>query len=364
MNFANGLAGWGVDGSGTALVQPASDANGTSIHISATATQLTFVNSSPLTVIPGDSYSLTIRARVSPSSVGSGHFALVFLNASGTEVSRATLNFAPPTLTLGAAQTASDGTYSIAFAPLNSGGFQLQAAYPGTSALWPAFASSPLSTTPSISSNGIVNAADLKVEALPAGTWFTIYGQNLGNAAQWTNANTFTLGGASVTVCGMPAVVSYNSGPVASNGVTGWQLNALTPDGVAGQTSCPVVVTVDGQTSTPVSVNIASGIMELFSFASNGGSLPEITHANYSLVGPGSAGLIPAQPGEEVIAWGTGDCSSPSITVNGNVATVLSSARVEAGLCQLNFLVPSGASGDSQLKISTSPNVYTLSVAP
>jgi uncharacterized protein (TIGR03437 family) len=364
LNFEKGLAGWAVDGNGAAVVQPSSDANGTSIHISATSTQQTFVNSSPLTIIPGDSYSLTIRARVSPSSVGSGHFALVFLNSSGTEVSRATLNFAPPTLTLGSGQTASDGTYNIAFTPLNQGGYQLQAAYTGTSALWPAFASSPLSTTPSISSNGLVNAADLKVEALPPDTWFTIFGQNLGNAAQWTNANTFTLGGASVTVCGIPAVVSYNSGPLVSNGVTGWQLNALTPDAVAGQTSCPVVVTVDGQASPPATINIGSGIMELFSFASNGVSLPEITHADYSLVGPGSAGLIPAQPGEEVIAWGTGDCSSPAITLNGNVAAVLSSARVGPGLCQLNFLVPIGASGESQLKISTSPNVYTLSVAP
>jgi uncharacterized protein (TIGR03437 family) len=169
---------------------------------------------------------------------------------------------------------------------------------------------------------------------------------------------------ASVTVCGIPAAVSYNSGPVVSNGATGWQLNALTPDGVAGQTTCPVVVTVDGQASTPVTVNIASEILELFSFASSGGSLPLITHADYSLVGPSSAGLIPAQPGEAVIAWGTGDCLSPAITVNGKVAPVLSSERVEAGVCQLNFSVPSGSSGESPLKISTSPNVYTLWVAP
>jgi uncharacterized protein (TIGR03437 family) len=162
----------------------------------------------------------------------------------------------------------------------------------------------------------------------------------------------------------MPAAVSYNSGPVVNNGVTGWQLNALTPDAIAGQTSCPVIVTVDGQASTPVTVNIASGILELFSFASNVGSLPLITHADYSRVGPSSAGLIPAQPGEVVIAWGTGDCSSPAITVNGNVASVLASGRVDPGLCQLNFLVPSGSSGESPLKISTSPNLYTLSVAP
>ncbi len=363
-NFANGLAGWGVNGNGTAVVQLSSDANGPSIHISATASQQTFVNGGPVTVIPRDAFSLTVRARVSPASEGSGQFALVFLGADGMEVSRATIEFAPPTLALGMAQTAGDGTYHIAFAPLNSGSFQLQASYAGTSALWPAFAGSPLSTTPSISSNGVVNGADLKVEALPPDTWFTIFGQNLGSAAHWTGPNTFSLGGAGVTVCGMPAAISYNSGPVTSNGATGWQLNALTPDGVAGQTTCPVVVTVDGEDSKPVTVKIASGILELFSAASSGGSLPLITHADYSLVGPSSAGLIPAKPGEAVIAWGTGDCLSPSITVEGKTAPVLSSGRAEAGLCQLNFSVPSGSSGESQLKISTSPNVYMLSVAP
>ena len=354
LNFAKGLAGWAVEGNGTALVQPSSDANGTSILISATAAQQTYVNSSPITVVPGDGFNLTIRARVPPSSTGSGYFALVFLSG-GTEVSQTQLDFAPPILSLGTAQTASDGTYSIPFTGLNSGGFQLQAAYAGTTALWPAYASSPLSSAPSISSNGIVNAADLQVEALPPDTWFTIFGQNLGSTAQWTNADTFTLGGAAVTVCGMPAAISYTSGS---------QINALTPAGVAGQTSCPVVVTVNGQASTPVTVNIASGIMELFTFASSGVSLPVITHADYSLVGPDSAGLVPAHPDEEVVAWGTGDCASPTITVDGNEAPVLYSGVAEAGLCQLNFQVPSGLSGASQLKISSSLNAYTLSVTP
>jgi hypothetical protein len=139
LNFANGLSGWGVDGNGTAVVQPAADANGASIQISATDTEQTFVNSGPFAVTAGDSYSLTIEARVSPSSAGSGHFAVVFLGANGTEVSRDTLNFAAPILTLGSAQTASDGTYAIPFTPLNAGEFQFQAGYAGTSALWPAF---------------------------------------------------------------------------------------------------------------------------------------------------------------------------------------------------------------------------------
>ena len=72
-----------------------------------------------------------------------------------------------------------------------------------------------------------------------------------------------------------------------------------------------------------------------------------ITHADYSLVGPSSAGLIPAQPGEAVIAWGTRDCVNPTITVEGKAASVLFSGSVESGLCQINFLVPSGSSGES-----------------
>jgi uncharacterized protein (TIGR03437 family) len=363
-NFENGLTGWTVDGNGTAVVQPSSDASGKSIHISATAAQRTFINSAPLTVVPGSSYNLTIQARISPSSVGSGSFALVFLNAAGTEINRGTLEFEPTTSALGATQTASDGTYGLSFTPVDPGGSQLQAAYPGTSTLWPAFASSLLGIAPSIQSNGIVNAADFKSEPLSPETWFTIFGQNLGSAAQWTIPNTFTLGGAGVSVCGKPAEISYNSGPVVTNGVSTWQLNALTPDAVAGQTSCPVVVTVDGQASPSVTVSIASGIMELFSSTSSAGSLPTITHANYSLVGPSSAGLIPAQPGEEVIAWGTGDCSNPIVTVRGKAATVVFSGWVEAGLCQLNFLVPSGSSGEDQLEISTSPSAYLLAVAP
>ena len=364
LNFAKGITGWSVNGNGTAVVEPTSDANGKSVQISATTTQQTFINSVPIPVIAGSSYNLTIQARVSPSSFGSGHFALVFLGAAGIEISRAALEFSPTILDLGTTQTASDGTYRLSVTPLNLGGAQLRAAYSGAGTLWPAFASSLLDRSPSIPMNGIVNAADFKFEPLPPETWFTIFGQNLGSAAQWSSPNTFTLGGASVSVCGTPAAISYNSGPVFTNGATGWQMNALTPNAIAGQTTCAVVITVGGQASPTVTVNIGSGVMELFSFTSSAGSLPVITHANYSRVGPSSAGLVPAQPGEAVIAWGTGDCSTPAIMAGGEAATVLFAGRVDAGLCQFNFQVPSGSSGEEQLKISTSPSVYSLSVAP
>src|SRR5262249_62216285 len=104
--------------------------------------------------------------------------------------------------------------------------------------------------------------------------WISILGQNLGQTETASGANTLTLGGASVTVCGTAAVLNYNSGPVTTNGSTGWQINALVPDGVAGQASCPVVVTVGAHASPPVNVATAAGIMELFQFRTSAGTLP------------------------------------------------------------------------------------------
>ena len=216
--------------------------------------------------------------------------------------------------------------------------------------------------TPSITT--VLNGADFKSEALSAGDWISIFGQNFGQNAMATAANTFTLGGASVSVCGIAATLSYNSGPVTTNGSTTWQLNALMPTGVAGQTSCPVVVMVTNQSSQPASVAIARDVMELFLFTSSAGSLPIITHADYSLVGPATTGLVPAKPNETVIAWGTGDCSAPGVTVGGASATLAFSGQVEPGVCQVNFVVPNSPTGGNQLKLSTVPNSYTLWVSP
>lgn len=164
-------------------------------------------------------------------------------------------------------------------------------------------------------------------------------------------------------ICGRPAILSYNSGPVTVNGSTSWQINALIPDEAAAQMSCTVIVTVSGQASNPVSVAVAKGIMMVFQFTSSAGTLPIITHADYSLVGPASADLVPAKPNETLIAWGTGDCAAPGVTVGGTTAKVAFSGRVTAGLCQINFVVPNSPAGSNQLKFSTSSNLYNLWVS-
>jgi uncharacterized protein (TIGR03437 family) len=355
---------WKAAANGTASVQISSDVNGAALTVYATPDQHTFLNSPTLAVTPGSAFTLTIQARISPYSTGSGVFALTFL--VGDKVSsRVTLPFATGSVLLSAAQTGSDGSFGMPLPVQKTEGFQVQASYSGTDALWPAFATASHAATSSLDTNGVMNAADFKVEPMSPGAWFSVFGRNLGGYGQWTTLNTFTLGGASITVCGSPAVIAYNSGPVrGSDGTERWQLNALLPDVVAGHTSCPVIVTVNGQVTQPSTISIATGIMELFAFSTAAGLLPILTHLDYSLVGPGSAGSVPAQPGETVVAWGTGDCQSPQITVGGIAATVVFSGVTAPGLCQLNFKVPQGLSGANPLAISTSPNAYTLWLTP
>jgi hypothetical protein len=133
-NFSKGLTGWGVQGppDGDATIQLASDATSPSLLIQATAGQQSFENSSAFAVTPGSAFTLTVQARISPSSTGSAVLAFIFL-IGGSEVDsvapRVTLPFTPGTSSLGTVQTANDGSYSLTFAPQPAGVFQLQASY-------------------------------------------------------------------------------------------------------------------------------------------------------------------------------------------------------------------------------------------
>jgi len=211
----------------------------------------------------------------------------------------------------------------------------------------------------------IVNGATFQVEPLSPGTWFSVFGQNLGLAGAWGNSSSVVVGASTVSVCGSLAIVSFNSGPLQTAGGTVWQVNALMPDAAAGQTSCPVVVTANGIVSQPAIIQVSGGVMELFSFAPAPGlSLPLITHADYTLVGPTAEGLVPAYPGETVVAWGTGDCSDPATAVGGLPAIVVYAGRSSPGVCQFNFIIPASAVGSATLTLSSSPHTYTLAIAP
>ena len=364
LDFSNGLNGWGLLTTGTSNVQAAAGGTGPGLHVSVSPSQVVQLNSSTFTTTPGATYTLKVVANVDPKSYGAGYFTLIFLPTGSFGGVRQTIALDAGTSELATAQTGSDGSFALPIQPQTNGQFNLIASFAGSNTLWPASASTPLDLSPRIHSGGVVSAATQSGSSpISAGSWISIYGDNLGVAGTWSSATSTVTGGASVSICGLPAVIDYNSGPITVGGQALWQLNALIPDGAAGQQSCAVTVTVSGLTPAPATITIAPGILDLFSFTEVSGQLPVVTHADYSLVGPATSGFKPAQRGETVIAWGTGDCSSPSLTVGGVRVSVAFSGRVEAGLCQTNFAVPSSASGPVVLKTSSASS-WTLWVAP
>jgi hypothetical protein len=105
------------------------------------------VNSSVFAVKPGSPFTMTMRARVSPASAGSGNFAVIFLFDGlerGDLAPRMTVPIAPAPAVVATAQTDADGRYSAALpAQTVAGKFQVQANFAGSKAMWPAFAAVP-----------------------------------------------------------------------------------------------------------------------------------------------------------------------------------------------------------------------------
>lgn len=236
----------------------------------------------------------------------------------------------------------------------------------------------PYSALPRPTISAVVHGGSFLPVPLAPGTWFSVLGTNLGTKATASDANTFQLGGASITVCGFPAILNYNSGATQSApDVLSWQINALMPNGVLGHESCSVVVTVNGQQAAPYSVTITDESLELFQFvapASDGSApplvLPVITHADYSLVGPLAYStqllkLTPAKAGEIIILWGTG-CkmtTNPVVSINGTPAQLLFAGITGLGLCQLNIVVPPDTpSGIASLTLPDPAPSYKLAV--
>jgi len=228
-------------------------------------------------------------------------------------------------------------------------------------------------TAPTVQS--VVHGGSFLKVPLAAGTWFSVLGANLGTQAAASQADMFQLGGASITVCGFPAILNYNSGPIQSgSGASSWQINALVPGGVSTHDSCPVVVTVNGQQTPSYSVTIADESLALFQFVLPATEpsaaaivLPVITHADYSLVGPRTKyfNLSPAKAGETIILWGTGckATTEAAVTINAKSVVVAFAGITGQGLCQLNVVVPLGTpSGIVLLALPDPAPVYQLAI--
>jgi hypothetical protein len=143
LDFANGFNGWGLFDTGTSQFESTPIPPGQDLHVTAQPGQVVQLNSSTFTATPGAAYTLHIKARVSPQSAGTGYFTIIFVGSQ--EVRRDNLNLQSGIVTLGTAQTGSDGSYNLQFAaqPGDPQQLQTQADYPGidyplANARWPA----------------------------------------------------------------------------------------------------------------------------------------------------------------------------------------------------------------------------------
>jgi uncharacterized protein (TIGR03437 family) len=230
---------------------------------------------------------------------------------------------------------------------------------------------------PSVSS---VISAGANVPGLTPGGWIAIYGTSLAASAHSLAGSDIAggqlptaLAGTSVAIDGRPAALSY---------VSPTQVNALVPDSNS-RGPVTLVITTAVSPAAGTSATLSDVAPAFFPFPN---SHVAAQHANYSSVGnPGDVpGATPAHPGETILLYGTGfgptNPPTPSgglvttawslanpvtVSIGNQPAQVIYAGITEAGLCQINVVVPNlpdgeqpivaavkGASTQSGLKIS------------
>jgi hypothetical protein len=109
---------------------------GAAVLLRVPRTGTALLNSTAFPVRPGSRYDLHLTASVSAASVGSGYFALVFLD--GAEVLRETIPFQPTPLAKPTVTTSEDGRFEATLRDLPHVPLRVTAVYRGDASYWPA----------------------------------------------------------------------------------------------------------------------------------------------------------------------------------------------------------------------------------
>ncbi len=230
--------------------------------------------------------------------------------------------------------------------------------------------------TPVFSSAGVVNAASGITGPVAPGELISIYGTNLGPASGWVNTpeNNGYLGvaGYSRFVLG-PGGTFSNGAPMPIWLANANQINAFVPYTVAGATSIPVQVEVDGVLSAPVTLSVAASAFGVFTANGSGTGQGAILNQDGSY----NSATNPAARGSIISLYGTGDgnetptpgagmlvlsvpypapTASITVTIGGQPADVSYAGAapfLPAGVTQINARIPQGiAPGDAPIMIS------------
>jgi uncharacterized protein (TIGR03437 family) len=224
-------------------------------------------------------------------------------------------------------------------------------------------------SAPTITAAGVVPIYSSST-TIQAGSWISIYGSNFAlSNSTWNGDFPTSLGNVSVTVNSKPAYLWF---------VSPTQLNLQAPNDTATGTVLVAVTTPVGTTSSTVTLSQYGPSLSLLNskypaaivFTSGPGN----SGGGYDVIGPNGAFSFPSRPvkvGETVVLYGVGfgpttpvpaagqtfsgaapSVTLPKISIGGVPATVSFGGIVQAGLFQLNIVVPSVSSGDQLLQAS------------
>jgi uncharacterized protein (TIGR03437 family) len=228
----------------------------------------------------------------------------------------------------------------------------------------------PITGTPTIAAGGVV-ALSSTSNTIQAGEWTSIFGNNLASStAMWNGDFPMQLGGASVTVDGKPAYLSY---------VSPTQINLQAPDDATTGVVNVVVTTSGGSATSSVTLapfgpsfclldatHVAAIILRTDGSGADGGG-------SYDIVGPTGTSLgyktVAAKAGDTVeffaVGFGATNPSVPAgkgfagaapttnpvqVLINNVPITPAFAGLSSAGLYQINVTLPAGlGSGDVSL---------------
>ena len=218
---------------------------------------------------------------------------------------------------------------------------------------------------PVVDPNGIVNAASFISAYLPAGSiaqgsFFSIFGNNLGPPNPGQKAQSYPLG---TNLAGVTVTVTQGSATVAAIPVfvAQYQINAVMPSNAPTGT-VQVTVSYNGLTSAPAPVQVV--VANFGAFTVSGGRGPGIVQNFVSATQlPLNMTTLTAAPGDYAVLWGTGlgplpggasDTQPPAAgSLPATVQVLLGNQTIApayagrapglAGVDQIDFQLPSNA---------------------
>jgi uncharacterized protein (TIGR03437 family) len=227
-------------------------------------------------------------------------------------------------------------------------------------------------TTPTFTSDAVVNSASLDGGVVAPGELVSIYGVALGpqqGVLPGTGALPTSLGGTTVTFDGVPAPLLYSSF---------YQVNVQAPFTLTPGTRTRIQVQASGGPSSAVLVDVLSSVAGLYTVSSNGRG--QVLAVNQD--GTQNSTTNPAAAGSFISLYATGlGAVTPSVTagavapnaplstVNGGITVIIGGlvapvsyvglAPGYTGLYQINAQIPAGAAPGTRLVFVVSPNGYS-----